>query len=241
MRAFLITFLIYTATYSFVQAQDVYQINVKTLVVHSKPEAESKVVGELKKGDAFVILSVNKEWHEIKFGKKTGFILGPSLNQSEFWTKRVAATEKDIKGVCDDFTPKYNYDLNNYFQLNAGEGRDIVVKLMKKNNGGKDECIRSVYVEANSELKIRNIPEGVYYVKVAYGNGWELRNINSICYGKFEQDAIYEKGVDLFDYNVVKTDKGHQVPSYQLTLEIISNNPEGKVVQNQISEEEFNN
>jgi len=241
MRSILVTFLVYITTFAFIQAQDVYQINVKSLVVHSKPKAESKVVGELKKGDAFVIISVNNEWHEIKFGTKTGFILGPSLNQSEFWTKRVASTEKDAKGVCNDFTPKYNYDLNNYFQFNAGEGRDIVVKLVKKNNGGTDECIRSIYVEANSELKIRNIPEGVYYVKVAYGNAWSLRNINAICYGKFEENAIYEKGADLFDFSVVKTDKGHQVPSYQLTLEIISNNPDGKVVENQISEEEFNN
>ena len=47
----------------------------------------------------------------------------------------------------------------------------------------------------------------------------------------------------MFDFSIVKTEKGHQVPSYQLTLEIIVDNPDGekKVVENQISEEEFNN
>ena len=243
MRNIGLVLIVFMSSIAFGQSQDIYQINVKSLVVHSKPEAKSKVIAKLSKGDAFVILSIKDNWHEIKFGKKTGYILGPSLNQNEFWSKRASSNSNaPTKEICDDFTPKHNYDLNNYFQLNAGADRDIVVKLMKKSSS-KDICIRSLYVEANEEVKMRNIPEGLYYVKVAYGNNWKLRDINNICYGKFEANAIYEKGVDLFDFSVIKTEKGHQVPSYQLALEIIVDNPDGvkKVVENQISEEEFNN
>lgn len=222
------------------QNQDIYQINVKSLVVHSKANSESKIVGKLNKGDAFVILSVKDDWHEIKFGEKKGYILGPSLDQSEFWTKRATSKSEKTKVVCEDFTSQFDQKMNNYLQINAGTGRDLVVKLMKQ-SPTEDVCIRSIYIDANSEIKIKNIPEGNYYVKAAYGNNWKLNNINGICYGKFETDAIYEKGADIFDFNIIKTEKGHQVPSYQLTLEIITSNPDGKVVENQISEEEFNN
>lgn len=220
--------------------KDIYQINVKSLSVHAKADPDSRIVGELKKGDAFVLISVQDNWHEIEFGKKTGFILGPSLNQGEFWTKRAGSAGETTKAICEDFESIYDSKLNNYLQINAGNDRDIVIKLMQQNPGG-DKCIRSAYVEAGNEMKIRNIPEGTYYVKVAYGNNWKVTRHNNICYGKFSDSAIYEKGADLFDFSVTKTDNGYQVPSYQLTLEIITNNPDGKVVENQISEEEFNN
>lgn len=240
MRHLGILLIFFASSSAFSQTQDIYQINVNSLVVHNKPDADSKVIATLKKGDAFVILSISDNWHEIKFGKKEGYILGPSLNQDEFWSKRATSNNAPTKETCDDFTPLHNYDLNNYFQINAGSDRDIVVKLMKQSKSD-DICIRSTYIDANTETKIRNIPEGIYYVKVAYGNNWKIRNINSVCYGKFETNAIYEKGADLFDFKVVKTESGYQVPSYQLTLEIITDNPDGKVVENQISEEEFNN
>lgn len=240
MRFLLFLFFLMIAAIGNGQNQNIYQINVTSLVVHSKANSESKIVGKLNKGDAFVILSVKDDWHEIKFGEKKGYILGPSLNQSEFWTKRASSKDKKTKKVCEDFTNQFDQKLNNYLHLNTGADRDLVIKLMKQSPSG-DTCIRSIYIESNSEVKIKNIPEGNYYVKAAYGNNWKLNNINGICYGKFENEAIYEKGADLFDFNIVKTEKGYQVPSYQLSLEIITNNPDGKVVENQISEEEFNN
>ncbi|MDH5474860.1 MAG: SH3 domain-containing protein [Cyclobacteriaceae bacterium] len=240
MRFLSFFLILMIASIAYGQNQDVYQINVKSLVVHSKSNSDSKVIGRLNKGDAFIILSAKDDWHEIKFGGKTGYILGPSLNQSEFWTKRASSKEVTTKMICEDFTEQYDQKLNNYLQVNAGADRDLVIKLIK-HSSSNDDCIRSIYVEAGGEVKIRNIPEGKYYVKVAYGNNWKIDTINGICYGKFDSNAIYEKGADLFDFNIVKTEKGHQVPSYQLTLEIITNNPEGKVVENQISEEEFNN
>lgn len=222
------------------QTKEIYQINVKHLNVHAKANQKSKVVGELKMGDAIVILSEEDNWYEIEFGKKNGYILGPSLDQEEFWTKRLTATNLPTKAVCEDFEKQVDLKLNNYLQINTGKGRDVVIKLMKK-RGSSDQCIRSIYVDANSEKKIRNIPEGIYYVKVAYGNNWKLANTNNICYGKFTNNAIYEKGEDLYDFSVTKTSNGYQVPSFQLTLEIITDNPDGMSLENQISEEDFNN
>lgn len=240
MKHFFLLFALLTCSCLSAQKKDIYQINVKTLIVHAKPSPDSRTIGELTKGDVIAILSEANNWYLIEFGKKTGYILGPSLDQGEFWTKGTSSVNEPGRAICKDFENLYDPKLNNYFQINAGKDRDLVIKLMQKNSRG-DRCIRSVYVEANSETMIRNIPEGNYYVKVAYGNNWKLIMTNNICYGKFTDNAIYELGEDIFDFHVTKTATGYQVPSYQLTLEIITENADGTTLENQISEEEFNN
>ena len=242
MKQILTIITVFICSYLSAQTNDIYKLHVKNLIVHDGPSEESKTIGELKRGDAIVILAEERDnWYQIQFGKKKGYILGPSLDQEEFWTLQVTANKGPTKAVCEDFENLYDPKLNNYLQINTGDGRDVVIKLMQKNASGS-KCIRSIYIDANSETKIRNIPEGKYYVKVAYGNRWSLDISNNICYGKFNDNAIYEKSEEIYDFHITKTANGFQVPSYQLTLEIISDNKEGEsTLDNQISEEDFNN
>lgn len=39
-------------------------------------------------------------------------------------------------------------------------------------NKTTDECIRYVYVPENSTVNIQMIPQGEYYLKLAYGKDW---------------------------------------------------------------------
>ena len=68
--------------------------------------------------------------------------------------------------------PKYGLQ-DNYFDINMGEGCDIAVKIIDLSN---DRCIRYIFVSENSSITINQIPQGQYYLKIAYGYDW-MENI----------------------------------------------------------------
>lgn len=193
---------------------------------------------QLNKGDQVVIVSEVGDWYEIKFNKKTGYIQGPTLNQTEFWTKKIDKSASFAN--CENITPKYDYDLNNFLELQVGTNTDAVVKLMKV-DGSDEICYRIAHLLAGSVFKIRNIPQGKFYLKIAYGSKWKQGVINGICYGKFTMNPVYERGSEVFDFSVVKTEKGYQVPSYSVSVDILLSEEETSDQSNKISEEEFNN
>jgi hypothetical protein len=123
---------------------------------------------------------------------------------------------------------------------------DVAVKLCRKSD---DTCVRYVYVRRNSTYQITNIPEGRYYLKIAYGKDWRQTVENGICKGKFTQNALYEKGVDILNYNVIYGEKietydgyeqNYQVPSYVIELDVVSNSPFSTFTAGKISEDQFN-
>ncbi len=94
-----------------------------------------------------------------------------------------------------------------------------------------NKCIRYVFINSGSNYKIRNIPEGKYYLKIAYGKEWFSKVENEHCIGKFLRNPLYEKGDDIMDFDLQKASYGYNVSSYQLKLDVISS---------PTSEEEFN-
>jgi hypothetical protein len=149
---------------------------------------------------------------------------------------------------CYNFTPKYDYSLDNKLQIIVGSNTDVVIKLINQETG---KCIRYVYIRNNSTFNIRNVPVGKYYLKIAYGSDWRQKVENGKCVGKFVQNSIYKKGDEILDFNkiykgvTVEGDNkytNYQIPSYSLSLDVIksafdANNYETNV----ISEDEFNN
>jgi len=149
---------------------------------------------------------------------------------------------------CFNFSPKYDYTLDNRLQIIVGSNTDVVIKLMNQATG---RCIRYVYIRNNSTFNITNIPEGKYYVKIAYGYDWRQKVENGKCLGKFVQNSIYKKGDEILDfhkiYKNVTVEGDHKyanynIPSYSLSLDVIksafdTNNFDTNV----ISEDEFNN
>jgi hypothetical protein len=141
---------------------------------------------------------------------------------------------------CENVDPQYDYKLDNYLKVNVGSNTDVVIKLMKKQYGG-DLCIRVVYIRSNETYYLKNIPEGNYYLKIAYGSDWRQKIVDQQCYGKFMKNAQYEIGKERLDYNVIHKNDGYQVPSFELSLDVIvKRGTKPTFNSNDISEAEFN-
>lgn len=136
------------------------------------------------------------------------------------WEKKTyksGATPKSFK----TFKGKFEYKLDNYLKLEVGKNTDVVVKLVRMGKTEKDdETIRIVYINSNSTQYIRNIPEGEYYCVIAYGKDWREQGDGK---GTFTKNALYERGQDILDYNTIKGPDGINVPSYSLSLDLLTN------------------
>jgi hypothetical protein len=138
---------------------------------------------------------------------------------------------------CYNFSPKYDQSTDNYLKINVGSGTDMVAKLMNANTG---ICVRYVFINRLSSYSIRNIPEGVYYLKLAYGKEWLSKVENSQCVGRFLSNPMYEKGSDLLDFNLIKNADGYSIPSYEISLDVVSSTMNNSFSTSNISEAEFN-
>jgi len=138
---------------------------------------------------------------------------------------------------CYNFTPRHNKSLDNYLELIVGGGTDVAVKLLNKDN---DNCIRYVFVTRNSSFKIPNIPEGNYYLKIAYGKDWMSKVEANKCIGKFLRNPKYEIGVDILDFNLKYEGSSCSVPYYILSLDVVATDYINSFNSQNISENEFN-
>ena len=137
---------------------------------------------------------------------------------------------------CYNFKPKRG-SVSNYLEVSVGGGTDVSIKVMDINS---EKCIRYVFINSGSTYNIRNIPEGRYYLKIAYGKHWVSKSENGKCIGKFTSNQLYEKGQDVLDYNLQYTDGGYSVPSFKLQLDVISTGTSNSFNSQNISETEFN-
>lgn len=138
---------------------------------------------------------------------------------------------------CYNFSPKYKKSIDNYLEVQVGGGTDVVIKLM---NYDTDKCIRYVFINSGSSYRIKNVPEGKYYVKIAYGKNWFSKAEKGQCIGKFLRNPMYEKGTDVMDFNLQHFADGYNIPSFQLQLDVITSSTANSFNSNDISEESFN-
>lgn len=136
----------------------------------------------------------------------------------------------------------YNFDaqqgiVDNFLEVVVGSGTDIAIKIMHLPT---NKCVRYVFINSGSIYSIDSIPEGKYYLKIAYGKNWLSKIENGHCIGKFSLNPIYEKGEDTLDYFVQYSANGYNIPSYRLQLDVISNNITNSFSSHNISESEFN-
>jgi hypothetical protein len=137
---------------------------------------------------------------------------------------------------CYNFIPKKS-KIDNYLEVHVGGGTDVAIKVM---NLQTDKCIRYVFINRGSTFRIRNIPEGVYYLKIAYGKDWFSKVEGGQCVGKFIRNPMYEKGEDIMDFNLQYTSDGYRIPSFQLKLDVIATNTMNTFNSQNISENDFN-
>ncbi len=139
--------------------------------------------------------------------------------------------------ACYNFTPKRG-NRDNSLEVEVGSNTDVVIKVLDRNTG---KCIRYVYIRGGSTYSIKKIPEGLYYLKIAYGRSWMSKTENGKCVGKFRLSAHYEVGKEVLDFRLKETDDGYYIPSYRLRLDVVSSERMNSFHANNISEAEFNN
>lgn len=145
-----------------------------------------------------------------------------------------------------EFKPQKDRKMDNYLEISVGDNTDVVVKLVSSRT---DNCIRYVYVKGNDTYRITNIPQGLYYLKIAYGRNWRQKEIEGKIVGKFLTNAQYEIGTETLDYNISYgskeyTDEGYvqnySIPSYSVSLNVVQFAALNSFDTNSISESEFN-
>lgn len=150
------------------------------------------------------------------------------------WTE--TEIDNGLLPSCYNFTPKKGA-IDNYLEVHVGGGTDVAIKVM---NIANDRCIRYVFINRGSTYRIKNIPEGRYYLKIAYGKDWFSKAIDGKCIGRFLQNPMYEKGEDIMNFNLQQLADGYNVPSFQLKLDVIASNTMNTFDSQNISEIEFN-
>lgn len=138
----------------------------------------------------------------------------------------------------EDLTEEYGikpvYGIqDNYFDIAIGSGCNVAVKIMDIRT---DKCIRYVYVAENSTTTVQEIPQGVYYLKLAYGYDWmELETENGKI-GKFTRNVSYERSQDTFDFGVKNS---RDEVNYRLEINVVDSKLENNFLATPINEEEF--
>ena len=152
---------------------------------------------------------------------------------------KIAMSNGNISS-CSGIEPKYDRNITTKLIITA-ELTDVAVKLYDYKT---DRCIRYVFVNNGSTYTVKNIPEGRYYLKIAYGNDWEVKEGNPICQGRFTTHASFKKDLSVYDFNKTHYDDGRvSIPYYTLKLyrTYTTNTYEDNSAGNSISESDFNN
>lgn len=252
MKKVLATFLLLLAVISLASAQtnEQYLVNSKILNMRSGPGKEYEVIKTLAMGNAVTLIEKHENgWWAVDFDGTKGYVFSSLLKIDPYsgWEKK--NYQSGVTPECENITPKYDYELDNYLRINVGSGTDAVLKLMKKDSYS-DECIRIVYVRSGDTYDIKNIPQGKYYLKIAYGKDYRKKIVDNVCYVKFMKNAQYEKGIQILDFNLIKKPnhrvgnnvyENWDVPSFEFFLDVIQTYGANKKFKaNDISEKEFN-
>ena len=122
---------------------------------------------------------------------------------------------------------------DNYFDITMGEGYNVAVKIVDVTT---NKCIRYAVVPENSTTTVTQIPQGKYYLKLAYGKDWMELQTDSIVIGKFTRDAFYERSREYYDFG--KKNSLQEV-NFDLRINVREETGMNNFETTPISEEEF--
>ncbi len=127
--------------------------------------------------------------------------------------------------------PVYGIE-DNYFDITVGNGFDVALKIVDYST---NKCIRYVYAPQNETVTINQIPQGKYYIKLAYGHDWMEYETDSITLGKFTDMTFFEKS-NVFDFGVKNS---QQIFNYELEINVINGKAKNNFHTVEIGETEF--
>ena len=120
--------------------------------------------------------------------------------------------------TCLNKNSKYDMNLDNYLKLSVGANTEVIVDIVSTNT---KKSIRTVHLGKNVIYYVRNIPEDNYHLNILYGTDYAEKTIDGKCTGYFKNKNLSETGDQILDFYTVKTNKGINVPSYNLSLDIL--------------------
>lgn len=154
-----------------------------------------------------------RDW---KIAKEKGYDV-PDFKINRCTPQIVYVSNGDLSG-CNEIKPKFDRGIDNKLVITVGNNTSVAIKLINTSN---NKCIRYVFINSNSTYSIRNIPEGRYYLKISYGNDWSILYGQPNCTGRFTKNTLFKKGEDIFDYNLIYSGNGYQIPSFSLKLDVM--------------------
>jgi len=252
MKKIAITLFIFITSCTLFWGQDVkrYLVNSNQLNVRTGPGKEFEISESLNKGDAVTLLHKESNgWWEVITSTGQGYVYSSMLTKDpwEGWEPHPQITGGTSE--CENIVPQFDYNMDNYLKVIVQGTSDAVVKLIKT-NGNVEQCIRIVYVKAGDTYEIKHIPEGLYYVKIAYGNDYRKKIVDNQCVVKFLSNAIYKKDSKLLDYRLIEQPSEYRdgrvvrswsIPSFDLILTVRTVSGKTTNIGNEsISEKEFN-
>ncbi|WP_298310630.1 M56 family metallopeptidase [uncultured Aquimarina sp.] len=141
---------------------------------------------------------------------------------SKFSDKINKISRKEAEPSCaNQDESRYNYEIDNYLRITNGKNAEIIIDILSTET---EESFRTVYLPKNTDYFIRNIPEGIYNLKILYGEGYKEDTKNEKCMLSFTNKKIVERGEDILDFNTIQSSKGLNVPSYSMTIDMLDEN-----------------
>lgn len=122
---------------------------------------------------------------------------------------------------------------DNYFDISMGKGCSVAVKVV---DASSDRTIRYVYVPENTTVTINEIPQGLYYLKFAYGRDWMELPTDTVRQARFTRSVAYERTTDAYDFGRKNSDT---FVNYTLSITIVHGAAEHNFHTEPISAEEF--
>ncbi len=113
----------------------------------------------------------------------------------------------------------YDEQSKNSIAFLNGSKSEAVVCLVEKNAPNK--TIRNIYMNSETEIKMNQIPDGKYFLKIYYGADWSAKKtfLNETVKGGFDRENSFLKLNDGPDALVMKKEKRGSLDSYS-TYEI---------------------
>ncbi len=135
-------------------------------------------------------------------------------------TKRaieLAKMAENAESECPNQNSEYDKKLDNYLEITSGKNAEVILHMVSTET---EKEIRTVHLTRNQIYKIRHIPEGHYRLDIEYGEEYYEKTVDGVCKALFKNEKIKETGDQILDYTTVTTEKGLNVPSYRLTVDL---------------------
>lgn len=128
----------------------------------------------------------------------------------------------------------FNFYSNNSITYNNTDKSDVIVCLVEQIS---EKTIRNEYIRAGHSFEMKNIPDGIFYSKVFYGNSWNPNKVplDGKINGGFEEDMslqVFNNNKDLMVLKQYEDFNGTHYSTYEITLYPVANgNMVGKKIE----------